>query len=214
MRMRNKLPLTWLIVGLSGLLSASVNALTFGNLTYDGTYITGDGYTYLGLDTTSVIGTTYADFVAATSAGGAFADFSIAGVSEADQFVDSLLSGANPCSSAGTATVTLCGNVPGWTSGDFGTNYTGTTGDWFQYEVGALSGATGVRPNAPQYTVGDVLQYEFAGWTPCNLCDKGIGYLVYREDVPEPSVLALLALGLFGLGFSLRRRPSYTLSQK
>ncbi len=58
------------------------------------------------------------------------------------------------------------------------------------------------------YTVGDVLQYENAGWAQCNLCAEGIGYLVYRADVPEPSVIALLIAGLFGIGFSRRRRAS------
>lgn len=210
--MKNRIFLAGLVVGMTGLFAASANALTLGNLSYDGTYITGDGYTYLGLDTTSVIGTTYSDFVTATSAGGAFEGFSIAGITEADQFIDSLLGGSNPCSSAGTSTSTLCGNVAGWSSGLLGANYTGTTGDWFQFEVGATSGATGIRPDRPQYVVGDVLQYESAGWAPCNLCDEGIGYLVYREgvDVPEPSAIALLAAGLFGLAFFTRRRRAFT----
>ena len=206
--MRNRILLASLILGLSGLFSTSANALTLGNLTYDGTYITGDGYTYLGLDTTSVIGTTYTDFVNATSAGGAFADFSIAGVAMADQFVDSLLGGANFCSGAGTSDGTLCGNVSGWSSGLFGSNYTGTSGDWFQFEVGATSGATGIRPAGLGYIAGDVLQYESAGWSQCLLCDQGIGYLVYRADVPEPSVIALLVAGLIGVGFSRRRRQA------
>lgn len=206
MTMRNRILLAWLIMGLSGLLSTSVNAtVTLGNLTYDGTHITGDGYTYLGLDTTSVIGTTYADFVTATSAGGAYAGFSIAGVTMADQFIDSLLGGANACSSAGTTNGTLCGNVSGWSSGLFGSNYTGTTGDWFQFEVGATSGATGIRPNSPGYVVGDVLQYENAGWAQCNLCNEGIGYLVYRADVPEPSIIWLLGSGLALVGFARRK---------
>ena len=197
--MRNRILLTWLIVGFSGLFSTSVNAtVILGNLAYDGTYITGDGYTYLGLDTTSVIGTTYADFVTATSAGGAFDGFSIAGVTMADQFIDSLLGGTNACSSAGTIDGTTCGNVSGWSSGLFGSNYTGTSGDWFQFDAGA----TGIRFS------GQVQQYENAGWSQCQLCDQGIGYLVYRADVPEPSVIALLIAGLFGLGFSRRRRPS------
>ena len=195
--MRNRILLAWLMAGLSGLFSTTANAtVTLGNLTYDGTYITGDGFTYLGLDTTSVIGSTYADFVTATSAGGAFENFSIAGVTMADQFVDSLLSGTNACSSAGTGGGTICGSVSGWTSGLFGSNYTGTSGDWFQFDAGA----TGIRSS------GLVQQYENAGWGLCHLCDQGIGYLVYRAGVPEPSVIALLIAGLFGLGFSRRRR--------
>ena len=196
----NRILLAWLIMGLSGLFSTAVNAtvlpVTIGNLTYDGTTITGDGYRYLGLDTTTTIGTTYADFVNATSVGGAYAGFSIAGVTMADQFTDSLLGGPNACSSAGTSDGTTCGTATGWSTGLFGLNYTGTSGDWFQFDAGA----TGIR------STGQVQQYENAGWTECHLCDEGIGYLVYQ--VPEPSVIALLIAGLFGLGFSRRRRPS------
>jgi hypothetical protein len=182
----------------SFLFSSVVNATMIGNLTYDGTYITGGGYTYLGLDTTSVIGTTYADFVAATSAGGAFEGFSIAGVAAADRFIDSFLGGPNACSTAGTTDGTTCGTASGWSSGLFGLNYTGTSGDWFQFEdyngTSYDVGATGIRLN------GDVQQYENAGWAQCNLCDEGIGYLVYQATVPEPSTLALLSIGFLGIG--------------
>jgi len=205
--MKRRILLAWLIVGFSGVFSSVASAaVILGNLTYDGTYITGDGYTYLGLDTTSVIGTTYADFVAATSAGGAFEGFSIAGVAEADQFIDSLLAGTNACSGAGTVDGTVCGQVSGWTAGLFGSNYTGTTGDWFQFEdfngTGYDVGATGIRAS------GQVEQYENPGWAQCTLCDEGIGYLVYQVTIPEPSVVALFAAGLFGLAFARRRRQA------
>ena len=200
--MKNGMLLAGLILGLSGLFSASANALIIGNLNYDGTYIRGDGYTYLGLDTTAVIGTTYADFVAATSAGGAYEGFSLAGVTIADQFVDSLLGGANACSGAGTANGTACGTVAGWTRGLFGATYTTNTGDWFQFDAGAL----GIRTPGSSEPAGLVRQYENAGWADCALCDEGIGYLVYRAQVPEPSAIALIMAGLFGLGLSRRRK--------
>ena len=102
------------------LMSVQVNASIIGNLSYDGTFVTGDSYTYLGLDT--MAGSGQADFVTATSAGGAYADFSIADTATADRFLDSLLFGSSACNGAGTLNGTVCGIATGWIDGLFGSN--------------------------------------------------------------------------------------------
>jgi len=80
------LPILFLFTGFQA------NAALIGNLTYDGTYISGDGRTYLGLNT--IASWDYARTLAATQVGGAYEGFRIANTADADYFIGSLF-GAN-----------------------------------------------------------------------------------------------------------------------
>lgn len=74
---------------------------------------------------------------------GAYQDWSIASTSEADDFIDSFLEGANPCSNNGTADdYVLCSNDAGYNDGDFGDNFAaGLDYFWFlNDEINSING--------------------------------------------------------------------------
>jgi hypothetical protein len=77
------LPILFLFTGFQA------NAVLIGNLTYDGTYISGDGRTYVGLDT--IASWDYAKTLAATTeVDGLYEGFRIANTADADYFIGSL----------------------------------------------------------------------------------------------------------------------------
>jgi hypothetical protein len=110
------LPILFLFTGFQA------NAVLIGNLTYDGTYISGDGRTYLGLNT--IASWDYATTLAATMVDGAHEGFRIANTADADFFIGSLFgANADKCSTVdGIATASLCGTITGWADGRFGDN--------------------------------------------------------------------------------------------
>jgi hypothetical protein len=111
------LPILFLFTGFQA------SAVLIGNLTYDGTYISGDGRTYVRLDT--IASWDYLTTFNATQADGVYEDFRIANTADADYFISSLFGAqAVTCSTVdGTPTNTSCGRVPDWVDGIFGDNY-------------------------------------------------------------------------------------------
>jgi hypothetical protein len=213
------LPILFLFTGFQA------NAALIGNLTYDGTYISGDGRTYLGLNT--IASWDYARTLAATQVGGAYEGFRIANTADADFFIGSLFgTNANACSTLdGTATNTLCGNITGWADGLFGHNTrTNSDGFWFIADE-AISHEVGLAHVAPSGVV-----YQLEAFISISDADRrstwvmsATPWLLVKDTVaapgpsvpgsgavaaPEPSIVALMGLGIFGIGFARRRRQS------
>jgi hypothetical protein len=205
---KNLLPILFLFTGFQA------NAVVIGNLTYDGTYISGDGRTYVGLDT--IASWDYATTLAATQVGGAYEGFRIANTADADFFIGSLFgANADDCSTVdGTASsYKLCGILSGWADGIFGNN----TDEYYDYLFYIGDESTTMEVGITQFFQnGEVGQDEL--WSPLSksdeFSDKGIydshtTWLIVRDtnaNVDEPSILALMALGIFGIGFARRRR--------
>jgi hypothetical protein len=204
------LPILFLFTGFQA------NAVLIGNLTYDGTYISGDGRTYLGLDT--IASWDYAKTLAATTeVDGPYEGFRIANTADADYFIGSLF-GANSdnCSTVdGTASNATCGLVSGWADGIFGDS-TDATQDYFWFiadEETGMAGSTQILDNG-------IVNMQKGG-IPVNTTDKyadkgryrknPIGWLLLKDTIVqanEPSILALMVLGIFGIGYARRRRQS------
>jgi hypothetical protein len=198
------LPILFLFTGFQA------NAVLIGNLTYDGTYISGDGRTYVGLNT--IASWDYATTLAATQVGGAYEGFRIANTADADFFIGSLFgTNANACSTIdGTANTLWCGTITGWADGVFGANITGGSDRfWFitgdpVHEVGEVM----MTDNGPVYQQelrGDITtsdQFVYA--------HNSITWMLVKDTVaaPAPPIVALLGLGIFGIGFARRRRQS------
>jgi hypothetical protein len=204
------LPILFLFTGFQA------NAVVIGNLTYDGTYISGDGRTYLGLNT--IASWDYATTLAATQVGGAYEGFRIAHTADADYFIGSLFgASADNCSTVdGIATTVICGTMGSWFDGAIGNNYNAYF-DYFLFDADesfVAGHAGGVRIHQS----GQVKQYELG--TTITDSDRysagGVNYytpmtwLLVKDTVaaPEPSIMALMGLGIFGIGFARRRRQS------
>jgi hypothetical protein len=207
--LKKLLPLIFLFTGFQA------NAILVGNLIYDGTYISGDGRTYVGLNT--IASWDYATTLAATQVNGQYEGFRIANTADADVFIGSLFGDYfDNCSTVdGTASITSCGRVTGWADGRFGDNTTALYDQFFfiadeniAYELGITSITS----------TGDTRQLE--GWFhDINYSnrfadggvesDQPISWLLVMDTVVqanEPSILALMVLGIFGTGFARRRR--------
>jgi hypothetical protein len=205
------LPILFLFTGFQA------NAVVIGNLTYDGTYISGDGRTYVGLDT--IAAWDYATTLAATTeVDGPYEGFRIANTADADFFIGSLFGASNDnCSTVdGTASnMTICGTLSGWTDGDFGGNFNSSF-DFFFFIADETDGVEVGRTRLKNED-DTVIQFE-RGYTfvesdahSGNSVHANITWLLLRNtsvQVDEPSILALMALGIFGIGFARRRRQS------
>jgi hypothetical protein len=207
------LPILFLFTGFQA------NAVVIGNLTYDGTYISGDGRTYVGLDT--IAAWDYATTLAATTeVDGPYEGFRIANTADADFFIGSLFGASNDnCSTVDGTMIntTHCGILNGWADGVFGNNGDNND-DYFMFIADETNGADAGLTMIRELT-GEVVQYE--GWAPMWFSDgysQGgynspyhISWLLTKNtsvEVDEPSILALMALGIFGIGFARRRRQS------
>jgi hypothetical protein len=207
------LPILFLFTGFQA------NAVLIGNLTYDGTYISGDGRTYVGLDTIASWG--YAKTLAATTeVDGLYEGFRIANTADADYFIGSLFgANADNCSTAdGFASFnTYCGQLLGWGDGLFGYANEYYSDDFFfisdQQDPQLIYGQAQFVSN------GQVFRYN--PFTTQYLADshaefgalsaQPIGFLLLKDTIVqanEPSILALMGLGIFGLGYARRRRQS------
>ncbi len=111
------LPILFLFTGFQA------NAALIGNLTYDGTYISGDGRTYLGFNT--IASWDYATTLAATQVNGEYEDYRIANNADADYFIGSLFGTEddNCFTVDGSPQNAICGAIQGWTDGLFGDNF-------------------------------------------------------------------------------------------
>jgi hypothetical protein len=213
------LPILFLFTGFQA------NAGLIGNLTYDGTYISGDGRTYVGLNT--IASWDYAKTLAATQVNGQYEGFRIANTADADFFIGSLFgTNANACSTVdGIATRSYCGNITGWADGLFIGNM-GFSSDSFLFiadealthEVGLVEiGRGGVAIQDERYTSianADVRAKRAVFAAPWLLVKDTVaapGPSVPGSGAvaaPEPSIVALMGLGIFGIGFARRRCQS------
>lgn len=154
----------------------------------------------------------YAQALAATASGGAFAGFHIAHNSDAQAFVNALLVGhSNGCS---TSNNQYCAtNTPA--------NYVGLVGD--TYYAGSLDYVWFLSDNGSGSEVGlielstsSVLKHnEWASigsadsYSGANASGYNIGWLLYRDagnNVPEPGSVALVLLALAGAAAARRRQ--------
>jgi hypothetical protein len=194
------LPILFLFAGFQ---AHATTITTIGNLSYDGTLITGDGRTYLGLDTLAA--STYLETVESTSTG-QYADYRIANTADADYFIGSLFGAATDnCSNVdGTATqgTTSCGSFTGWTDGLLGGNFLSNWDDFFFLADESSNEAGFVAINTVNNIAYVKQNEEWGSFTSSN--DYSITWLVLKESsslsvVPEPSTLAIFTLGLMGL---------------
>jgi len=207
------LPILFLFTGFQA------NAVLIGNLTYDGTYISGDGRTYLGLDT--IAPWDYATTLAATQVNGEYEDYRIANTADADYFIGSLFgANADNCSTVdGTAsTNTHCGDLVGWSEGLFGLSAPDELYDALFFiadEAGALNEfgvVLATHHGAVTQLEGMETHYEADSFSEFgDYPDTPIGFLLLKDTIVqanEPSILAIMGLGIFGLGYARRRRQS------
>jgi hypothetical protein len=204
------LPILFLFTGFQA------NAVVIGNLTYDGTYISGDGRTYLGLDT--IASWDYAKTLAATTeVNGEYEEFRIANTADADYFIGSLFGAdADGCSTVdGTASISQCGILNGWADGVVGDSYNVMFDIFFfiadespTVEVGtAVMVASSLVVNQDEQW-GSIPFSDNFSFNP-NSDNFHIPWLLVKDtyaQVDEPSILALMALGIFGIGFARRGR--------
>jgi hypothetical protein len=180
---------------------------TIGNLSYDGTLISGDGRTYVGLDTLAHL--TYEQTQDKLENDPIYANYRFAHREDADYFIGSLFGDTSDgCSSdmINDADAAYCGTVPGWYDGAFGLN-NNTSGDWFWFDTRLITGLeTGlVRIDDDGWTgrIDSWISKEDSNGfnVPWLLVDHG-----GRIAVPTPSSFAIFVLGFAGIGFARRRR--------
>lgn len=195
--------------------NAGAVSVTHGALTSDdSTNIiinTADNIEYLRLDV--LADKTYAETVAVldTQDGGGW---HIANAAEALGFLDALLSGTNVCTHDGTNVtsnqIAPCGNVSGWSDGDFGPNH-GVNSDyaWFldaggEADMIIIGDVFGNDVLMQDYTLAS--SDNFAGGHP-----DPISWLLVRPatPVPVPAAAWLFGSGLLGLIGMARRKKAY-----
>jgi hypothetical protein len=197
------LPILFLFTGFQA------SAVLIGNLTYDGTYISGDGRTYVGFDT--IASWDYATTLAATQVGGPYEGFRIANTADADFFIGSLFgANADSCSTVDgipSYSNIHCGTISGWTDGLFGNNSISSFDMlWFLADESLLEvGFNRIFDN------GNVYQFEAFANLSSTDSFPDMSWLLVKDtvaSVPEPSIIALMSLGIFGIRFARRRRQS------
>jgi hypothetical protein len=213
--LKKLLPIALLFVGLQ----AHAAPITIGDLSYDGTYITGGERTYLGFDTDT--SNTYAQWVDAIGNDDKYEGFRIADLADMDYFIGLLFGDVDDsCSSAVGAGSgpTVCGTLTGWSSNSFGTTF--NADDNYVWAIDGDNGAmaTNLRINNTEVRrFRDHATKTGADSNAVATNNNAIGYLIVRDDsaptpsakqinVPVPNNITLLAIGLVGLGLARRRR--------
>jgi hypothetical protein len=212
--LKKLLPIALLFVGLQ----AHAAPITIGDLSYDGTYITGGERTYLGFDTDT--SNTYAQWVEAIGTDVKYEGFRIADLADMDYFIGLLFGDVDDsCSSAvgGGSGTTVCGTLTGWSSNAFGTTF--NANDNYVWAIDGVDNAMATNllinnTNVKRYRdhANKAVADNYA-----TAQNNAIGYLIVRDDsaptpsakqinVPVPNNITLLALGLVGLGLARRRR--------
>jgi hypothetical protein len=190
---------------------------TFGNLSYDGTLISGDGRTYVGLDTLAPL--TYQQTLDKIEDDPIYAEYRIADTEDADYFINSMFGDTSDnCSTIdGVAqNNTQCGSVTGWNDGAFGANNNDNADLFWFIADESVNKETGYTR---MYNDGEITQHE--AWNTFAISDKyseggqnyweTVTWLLVTDSiasnaVPTPSSFAIFVLGLAGIGFARRRR--------
>jgi hypothetical protein len=190
---------------------------TVGNLSYDGTIISGDGRTYIGFDTLRSL--TYQQTLDKITTGAFYSGYRFANTEDTDYFIGSLFGDQNDSCSItdGVAHNRSCGTVPGWSDGIFGQNYNSIDDRTFfladesqTMDVGYLeidsSGFTIQRDEYYSIEQSDKFSEDGEYFS-----DGHVSWLLVKNSnasnaVPTPSSFAIFVLGLAGIGFARRRR--------
>ena len=164
---------------------------------------------------------TYAQTLSAISVGGAYEGWQIAGNLEAQRFVDALIGSPNGCTVSGSgyclSTTTLLGfsSLVGdsymvdsmsvqtnwaWFLTDVAPDTAGFLSLSGQFSTGTGSGGSSVYKNNDYLPISTTDIYAAGGIN----ADKPVGWLLYRT-VPEPTTLALMGIGLAGIGYMRRK---------
>jgi hypothetical protein len=206
--MKRLIGLVLLFVGFQ----AQATIVTRGDLTTDDTtnFITdvetGRLYTRLGVNGTL----SYDQTVTATQSGGAFDGWSIADSIISDEFISSMLGvPSSPCTGAANYN-TNCGVVDTWADGLFGASYS-ITYDYYMYISTAITPGGQVNEiGLAEIRLSNSVITDRDDWGSYGavLDFQDISLLLYKEvaSVPEPSIIALMVIGLAGLGFARRRK--------
>jgi hypothetical protein len=210
------LPVLFLFTGFQG---HAAPITTIGNLSYDGTLITGDGRTYLGLDTLAPL--TYQQTLDKIANDPIYADYWIADNEDADYFLNSLFGDTSDnCSTTdGVAQVIEhCGSIHGWNDGMFGANYDLSL-DYFFF-IADEANDFDIEVGLVKFRAEDGDVYQDEKWSDMQSSDAYsdnpnsnhmISWLLVTDSnasnaVPTPSSFAIFVLGFAGIGFARRRR--------
>jgi len=188
---------------------------TIGNLSYDGTLITGDGRTYLGLDTLAPL--THQETLDLTAPGQLYADYRIANRADADIFIGSLFGdNADNCSNDNYSSqdgYERCGAVSGWSDGTFGENYLDEY-DLVFFHADEAHAADAGNIKLSKFTISQqdsFGSFDDTAFFSANEEGENVSWLLVSDEattnqVPTPSGFAIFVLGLAGIRFARRRR--------